>query len=150
MQVQGETNAGIKARGVFWITAGTLMLFLGGCATAGASKPDTFGPVESLVGTTWKLPMSATGLDGRCIEFKIGENRRYHGILTEVGLQLDKTAGAYPGLVLMELVPDGDPNTYKGFERVPGRELNEVRCSVSDDGGEMKCTTESTPWKRES
>ena len=126
------------------------LLILGACATgaAPAASGQASGPVE-LAGTRWKLPMTEGNLDGRTIEFKRGA-ANYQGVLVNVGRYLSGKVGAYEGLVLMELVPEGATGTFKGFERVPGRdELTEVFCSVTASGREMKCSAESTPWTRE-
>lgn len=125
----------------------------GACATTtttttGAAVVAEAGGQPQLVGTRWKLSMTEGGYDGRIIEFKRGPGR-YQGVLTKVGRQLDGKLGAHEGLVLMELVPDRQVGTFRGLERVPGRDINEVICSVRADGGAMKCNTESTLWARQ-
>ncbi len=127
-----------------------LTLLPGACATGGSAVASA--PIkqpQDLLGTTWKLAMTGDGRDGRHIEFRKGE-RNLHAVLTVVGSRLQKVVGAYPGHVLMELVPDGSPTTFIGIERVPGRDLAEVRCSISAKGDEMKCSNEEWVWTRES
>jgi hypothetical protein len=111
-------------------------------ASAPLAKPD------DLEGTKWKLPYTEGGIDGRTIEFKRGTSG-YEAVLTVVGKKLEGKVGARQGLVLMELVPTGQVNSFKGFERLPGQDLAEVLCSVSQDGRAMKCNSESTAWERQ-
>ena len=145
----------LKPRPVHIITALALgsTLLANGCATSKASSHSreslAITQPKDLLGTTWKLPMSAKGRDGRKIEFRYN-NGALHAVLTNVGDQLDKVAGAYEGLVLMELAPDGKPTHLTGIERIPGRELTPVHCSVSATGQEMKCNNEDWVWMRES
>jgi hypothetical protein len=122
-------------------------LLMGACAT----QQNVSAPLvksADLVGTKWKLPFTENGLDGRTIEFKRGAGA-YEAVLTSVGRRLADKVGAREGLVLMELVPDGPANVFKGFERLPGEDLTEVLCSVSNDGSAMKCNGQSTLWIRQ-
>jgi hypothetical protein len=122
-------------------------LLMGACAT----QQNVSAPLvksADLVGTKWKLPFTENGIDGRTIEFKRGAGA-YEGVLINVGRKLTDKVGAREGLVLMELVPDGPANAFKGFERIPGEDLAEVLCSVSKDGSAMKCNGQSTLWIRQ-
>ena len=147
----------ILPRGLVPVAAAALAacaLVSGGCASSGASAgsgnaalPPITKPAD-LLGTKWTLPMTEGGRDGRTIEFRYGDDKRIHAILTKVGFQLDKVVGAREGADIMELVPDGSQLIYRGTERIPGKELEEVRCSVSASGRELKCTTANWPWVR--
>ncbi len=142
----------IAFRTLFTTSALAGLTLVGACA--GPSGATSAPPLRmmtghlDLVGSKWKLPMSDSGLDGRTIEFRMGENHTYHGVLTNVGRQLDKKVGAYVGFVLMELVPTTDPTSFQGLGRTPGSDNEEITCSVTADGGRMKCNIESTPWER--
>jgi hypothetical protein len=120
---------------------------MGACATQSPATAPLAAP-ENLEGTRWKLPFTEGGIDGRIIEFKRGAGG-YEAVLTVVGRKLEGKAGARQGLVLMELVPAGQKNTFKGIERLPGEDLTEVLCSVSADGRAMKCNGEDTAWERQ-
>jgi hypothetical protein len=133
------------ARRLGVLVAATLLA--GACAAQQSASAPLAKP-DDLEGTRWKLPYSEGGIDGRTIEFKRGTSG-YEGVLTVVGRKLDGKVGARQGLVLMELVPTEQKNSFKGFERLPGQELSEVLCSVSSDGRAMKCNGESTAWERQ-
>jgi hypothetical protein len=50
----------------------------------------------------------------------------------------------------MELETDGSPRMLRGIERIPGRDLTEVRCTISAKADEMKCNNEEWVWLRDS
>jgi hypothetical protein len=136
----------------FALVAGVALPF--GCATstgksAAAPTASTY-QAKDLAGSTWKLPMTSNGRDGRTVSFKPRGGNVYDVVLTNVGSQLEKVAGAYEGLVLMELQKEGASGNFTGIERVPGRDLAEVHCSISATADEMKCNNEDWVWVRES
>jgi hypothetical protein len=120
------------------------------CATGAGTSVTANKSTADLTGSTWKLPMTQAGRDGRLVEFKAHGRNGYHVVLKKVGNQLEKVVGAYEGLVLMELTQDGSPRNFTGIERVPGRDLAEVRCSISAAADEMKCNNEDWVWLRDS
>jgi hypothetical protein len=124
-------------------------MFFAGCAsTATGMGPITGG--QDLAGTRWKLPMVQGARDGRTIEFRPAGTQGYRAVLTKVGMQLQKVVGAYEGAVMMELIADRSPGTFRGVEQIPGQDLREVTCSLSASGEEMKCSNEDWIWMRDS
>jgi hypothetical protein len=121
-------------------------LLVGACASTGGARGSE--PVE-LSGSTWQLPATASGLDGRTVRFHKVDGDRYVAVLKDVGRQLESTAGAYEGAVMMDVVLDPASNTLSGLERLPGQAPTDILCSVFASGREMKCNNANTVWERQ-
>jgi hypothetical protein len=143
-----SANASSKIVALPLVTLASAML-LGACGTTGGAGGGAAAAPVDLAGTTWKLPATAEGFDGRTVRFEKIEGNRYLAVLKVVGRQLEATAGAYEGVVLMDVVFDAADNTLSGLERIPGRTAREVSCSVSASAREMKCNTAGTVWLRQ-
>ncbi len=119
----------------------------GGAGAASSSAKAPAGPTD-LQGTRWKLPFTDGGIDGTLIEFALSSDGRYLGKLVEAGNQMRKRNGAYVGLVMIELWPSKESNSYAGLYRKPGREPIDGTFSVSADGQELKMSMDDGHWVR--